>query len=171
MSYVPEDRQGMGIYMDLTLRDNLCIRKYYKEPFSKKGLLQKDKISQYAEELVERYHVRTGQGLKTTLRFMSGGKQQKVIIAREIEENAKLAIFVQPTRGLDIGAIENIRSQILRSRDSGAAVLLVSLELDEIMQLADTIGIIYGGEMVKIADASTMTLRDVGKYMMGVREE
>ena len=171
MSYVPEDRQGMGVYMDLTLQDNLCIRKYYKEPFSKKGLLQKEKFAQYAQDLTERYDVRSGQGIKTTLRAMSGGNQQKAIVGREIEENAKLAIFVQPTRGLDIGAIENIHNQILEARDSGAAVLLVSLELDEIMQLADTIGIIYSGEMLKIADASTMTSLDVGKYMMGVREE
>ena len=101
---------------------------------------------------------------------MSGGNQQKAIIAREIEEHAGLCIFVQPTRGLDIGAIENIHRQILAERDRGAAVLLVSLELDEIMQLADTIGIIYNGKILKIAEASSMTSLAVGKYMMGVKE-
>ena len=101
---------------------------------------------------------------------MSGGNQQKAIIAREIEEHSKLIIFVQPTRGLDIGAIENIHRQILAERDKGTAILLVSLELDEIMELADTIGVIYNGQLLKIADASTMTSLDVGRYMMGVKE-
>ena len=101
---------------------------------------------------------------------MSGGNQQKAIIAREIEEKSKLIIFVQPTRGLDIGAIENIHKQILRERDNGAAILLISLELDEIMELADTIGIIYRGELLKVAPAGEMTSHEVGRYMMGVRD-
>ena len=102
---------------------------------------------------------------------MSGGNQQKAIIAREIEEHAKLIIFVQPTRGLDIGAIEYIHKQILAEREKGVAILLISLELDEIMNLADTIGVLYNGEFLKIADASTMTSHDVGRYMMGVKGE
>ena len=101
---------------------------------------------------------------------MSGGNQQKAIVAREIEEQSRLVIFVQPTRGMDIGAIENIHRQILQERDRGSAILLISLELDEIMALADTIGIIYRGEMMKIAPAQEMTTQEVGRYMMGVKE-
>ncbi len=170
ISYIPEDRQRTGTVMDFTLRDNLALREYYKEPFSKNGILNFDKFQSYAEELIERYDVRSGQGPKTIIRSMSGGNQQKAIVGREIEEHSKLIIFVQPTRGLDIGAIENIHKQILDERDRGAAILLISLELDEVMELADTIGVIYNGQLLKIAPASTMSSHDVGRYMMGVKE-
>ena len=170
ISYIPEDRHGTGTVMDFTLRDNLALREYFKEPFAKNGILNFDKFQSYAEELIERYDIRSGEGPKTIIRSMSGGNQQKAIVGREIEEHAKLIIFVQPTRGLDIGAIENIHRQILDERDRGAAILLVSLELDEIMELADTIGVIYNGALLKIAPASEMTSHDVGRYMMGVKE-
>ncbi len=170
MAYIPEDRQGTGVFMDMTLEENLGIRKYMVKPFSDGGILNQGKFREFAEELIDRYDIRSGQGPKTPLRSMSGGNQQKAIVGREMEQHAELTIFVQPTRGLDIGAIENIHRMILAERDRGAAVLLISLELDEIMQLADTIGVIYSGEMLKIADASTMTSQDVGKYMMGVKE-
>ncbi len=170
ISYIPEDRHGTGVVMDFTLRDNLALRKYHKEPFSKKGILKFDKFRSYAEELIERYDIRSGEGPKTIIRSMSGGNQQKAIIGREIEEHSKLIIFVQPTRGLDIGAIENIHRQILQERDRGAAILLISLELDEVMKLADTIGVIYNGQLLKIAPANTMSSHDVGRYMMGVKE-
>lgn len=171
ISYIPEDRQGVGLFMDLTLAENLCTKRYLSEPFSKNGILNFDEFNRYAEVLIENYDIRSGQGGKTSMRSMSGGNQQKAIVAREIEEHAKLIIFVQPTRGLDIGAIENIHRRILEERDKGVAILLISLELDEIMELADTIGVIYNGELLKIADASTMTSHEVGKYMMGVKEE
>ena len=99
---------------------------------------------------------------------MSGGNQQKAIVGREIEEHSPLVIFVQPTRGLDMGAIENIHRQILRERERGAAILLISLELDEVMELADTIGVIYNGQLLKTADAGSLTSHEVGRYMMGV---
>ena len=170
ISYIPEDRQGVGVFMDFTLSQNLALRKYYREPFAKKGILDFGQFDRYAESLIGTYDIRSGQGGKTILRSMSGGNQQKAIVAREIEEHSKLIIFVQPTRGLDIGAIENIHRQIIAERDKGVAILLISLELDEIMELADTIGVIYNGQLLKIADASTMTSHDVGKYMMGVKE-
>ena len=170
ISYIPEDRHGTGTVMDFTLRDNLALREYFKEPFSRNGILNFDKFQSYAEELIGRYDIRSGEGPKTVIRSMSGGNQQKAIIGREIEEHAKLIIFVQPTRGLDIGAIENIHKQILDERDRGAAILLISLELDEIMELADTIGVIYNGALLKIAPASEMSSHDVGRYMMGVKE-
>ena len=156
--------------MDFTLRDNLALRKYYVDPFCKNGILNFDRFEKYADELIDRYDIRSGQGPKTQVRAMSGGNQQKAIVGREIEEHAKLIIFVTPTRGLDIGAIERIHGQILAERDRGAAILLISLELDEIMELADTIGVIYNGQLLKTAPAETMTSHDVGRYMMGVKE-
>ena len=170
ISYIPEDRHNTALYLDFTLGENLAIRRYYKEPFSKKGILNFDEFNKNADEQIQRYDIRSGQGRKTVVRSMSGGNQQKAIVGREIEEHSDLMIFVQPTRGMDIGAIENIHRQILAERDRGAAILLISLELDEIMELADTIGVIYNGQMLKIAPASTLTSLDVGRYMMGVKD-
>ena len=170
VSYIPEDRHGVGVFMDFDLSQNLALRRYYRPPFAQKGILDFSQFDSYAQRLIDEYDIRSGQGGRTSLRSMSGGNQQKAIIAREIEQHAGLIIFVQPTRGLDIGAIENIHRQIIAERDKGAAVLLISLELDEIMELADTIGVIYNGQLLKIAEASTMTSHDVGKYMMGVKE-
>ena len=170
ISYIPEDRQNTGVVMDFTLEDNLTLRRYYHKPYSRGGILQFDEFHKNAELLIERYDIRSGQGPATIVRSMSGGNQQKAIVGREIEEHADLIIFVQPTRGLDIGAIENIHKQILAERDRGAAILLISLELEEVMELADTIGVIFSGELLKTAPADTMTSQDVGRYMMGVKE-
>lgn len=125
-------------------------------------------INEYGNKLIEKYDIRSSQGIKTQVRQMSGGNQQKAIIAREIELGSSLMIFVQPTRGLDIGAIENIQKMILEERDKGKAILLISLELDEIMNIADTIGVIYNGQIQKIAPAETLTTNEVGQFMMGV---
>ena len=153
IAYIPEDRQTYGLILDFTLEDNLALKNYFKEPFSRKGILNKKEFETYGEKLIQEYDVRSGQGNRTQVRSMSGGNQQKAIIAREIQQDTPLLIFVQPTRGLDIGAIENIHKQILAERDKGKAILLISLELDEIMNLADTIGVIYNGQIQKIADA------------------
>lgn len=172
MTYIPEDRQGVGILMNFDLQENLSLRKYYKKDFSdKRNSLDFKKMNEYATRLIDEYDVRSGQGPKTIVKSMSGGNQQKAIVAREIEEHAKLDIFMQPTRGMDVGAIANIHKQILEERDRGAAILLISLELDEIMELADTIGVIFNGEMLKIEDASKMSSQDVGRYMMGVKKD
>nr|WP_294527210.1 ABC transporter ATP-binding protein [uncultured Blautia sp.] len=171
IAYIPEDRQTYGLILDFTLEDNLALKNYYKEPFAKKGILNKKEFETYGERLIQEYDVRSGQGNRTQVRSMSGGNQQKAIIAREIQQDTPLLIFVQPTRGLDIGAIENIHKQILAERDKGKAILLISLELDEIMNLADTIGVIYNGQIQKIADASTLTTKEVGQFMMGVKNE
>ena len=168
---IPEDRQTYGLILDITLEDNLSLKNYFKEPFSRKGILNKKEFETYGEKLIQEYDVRSGQGNRTQVRSMSGGNQQKAIIAREIQQDTPLLIFVQPTRGLDIGAIENIHKQILAERDKGKAILLISLELDEIMNLADTIGVIYNGQIQKIADASTLTTKEVGQFMMGVKNE
>ncbi len=170
ISYIPEDRQKYGVVMDFTLRDNLAIKTFYREPFSRKGILQTEGFEAYAEKLIEDFNIRSGQGAITVTRSMSGGNQQKAIVAREISLESDLMIFVQPTRGLDIGAIDNIHRHILAQRDAGKAVLLISLELDEVMALADTIGVLFSGKMLKIADAASLDTNEVGKYMMGVTE-
>ncbi len=170
ISYIPEDRQNMGLVLDFTLEDNLALKTYYREPFCHKGILNHEAFSQYGQRLIAEYDIRSGQGKDTVVRSMSGGNQQKAIVAREIELGSPLMIFVQPTRGLDIGAIENIHRQILAERDKGRAILLISLELDEIMGLADTIGVIFSGELLKIAPAETLTTNEVGQFMMGVKQ-
>ena len=170
IAYIPEDRQKYGVLLDFNLRDNLGLRKYYKPPFSQNGILKFSEFESYAVRLIDEYDIRCGQGGLTSLRSMSGGNQQKAIVGREIEEHSPLIIFVQPTRGLDLGAIENIHKEIIAERDKGTAVLLISLELDEVMNLADTIGVIYSGKMLKVADASTLDSQAVGRYMMGVTE-
>ncbi len=170
ISYIPEDRQNVGLILDFALADDLALRNYYEEPFEQKQVLQKGTFNSFGDRLISKYDIRSANGNTTIVRSMSGGNQQKAIVGREIEQNAKLTIFVQPTRGLDIGAIDNIHRHILAERDRGKAVLLISLELDEVMQLADTIGVIYNGHIGKIAPAAEFTKEEVGEYMMGVRQ-
>ena len=169
IAYIPEDRQKYGLVLDFQLRENFPLKNYCKEPFSRKGILNQAEFDAFGEKLIERYDIRSGQGNKTIVRSMSGGNQQKAIIAREVEQDASLVIFVQPTRGLDIGAIENIHRQIVAEREKGKAILLISLELDEVMSLADTIAVIYSGEILKVADAKTLSVKEVGEFMMGVK--
>ncbi|MGM9528362.1 MAG: ABC transporter ATP-binding protein [Oscillospiraceae bacterium] len=171
ISYIPQDRQEVGLVLDFDLAENLALRDYFKAPFCQKGILRREEFDKHAEKLISEFDIRSGQGASTVVRSMSGGNQQKAIIAREIVQNSKLMIFVQPTRGLDIGAIENIHKQIIAERDKGRAVLLISLELDEIIALADTIGVMYNGEMQTIAPANTLTANQVGEYMMGVKSK
>ncbi|MGL4799861.1 MAG: ABC transporter ATP-binding protein [Cellulosilyticaceae bacterium] len=168
IAYIPEDRHQTGLVLDFSVAENIVLKNYFEAPYCNKGILNKEAFTTYADKLIETYDIRSGQGAKTVVRSMSGGNQQKAIIAREIEEGSDLMIFVQPTRGLDIGAIENIHNQILEQRDKGHAILLISLELEEVMNLADTIGVIYNGELLKIAPADTLDSNTVGEYMMGV---
>lgn len=171
ISYIPENRQDVGLVMDFSLENNLVLKTYNNARFSRKGILRAKEIRANGEELIKKYDIRSGQGCQTIVRSMSGGNQQKAIIGREIELNSALMIFVQPTRGLDIGAIENIHKEIIAERDAGKAILLISLELDEIMNCADTIGVIYNGEIQKIADAKELSTNQVGEFMMGVKHE
>ena len=168
ISYIPEDRHNVGLILDFDLGANLGLRRYFKEPFTTNHVLHKEVFREYANQLIEKYDIRSSRGSETIVRSMSGGNQQKVIIGREIEEENALIIFVQPTRGLDIGAIKRIHNSILRERDKGKAILLISLELDEVMDLADTIAVIYNGRIGKTAPASEFTKQEVGTYMMGV---
>ena len=169
ISYIPEDRHKVGLILDFTLAENLALKKYFAPPFSKGTMLQRDVFDEYAGELIEKYDIRSGGGPDGTVRAMSGGNQQKAIVAREIELQSDLMIFVQPTRGLDIGAIAGIHERIIEERNKGKAILLISLELDEVLNCADTIGAMYNGEMLKIANAGSITANEVGEYMMGVK--
>ena len=167
MSHIPEDRHKHGLVLDYTLEDNIVLQRYFEPEFTKSGFLRRKNIRTYAERLIEQYDVRSGQGPITIARSMSGGNQQKAIIAREIDKDPKLLIAVQPTRGLDVGAIEYIHSQIVAQRDAGKGVLLVSLELDEVMNLSDRILVMYEGELVGEFDPKTTTVEELGLYMAG----
>jgi len=170
IAYIPEDRQSVGLILDFPLEQNLALKSYYQAPYCNSSLLKPSAFCEHAEELIEDFDIRCARGPQTLTREMSGGNQQKAIVSREINQDADLLIFVQPTRGLDIGAIMAIRERILDERDKGKAILLISLELDEVMDLADTIGVMYAGQMLKVAPAAELTTSKVGEYMMGVTE-
>lgn len=171
MSHIPEDRHKHGLILDFTLEDNLVLQKYYEPRFQNHGFIKREAIREYANDLIERFDIRSGQGPITIARSMSGGNQQKAIIAREIDKNSDLLIAVQPTRGLDVGAIEYIHGQIVRQRDLGKAVLLVSLELDEVMNLSDRILVMYEGEIVGELDPKKTTYQELGLYMSGAKRD
>ena len=172
MSHIPEDRHKHGLVLDYSLEDNLVLQRYFEPEFTDKaGFIRRKNIHSYAQRLIEQYDVRSGQGAVTTARSMSGGNQQKAIIAREIDKNPSLLIAVQPTRGLDVGAIEFVHRQIVAQRDKGNAVLLVSLELDEVMSLSDRILVMYEGEIVGQLDPKTATAEELGLYMAGAKRE
>ena len=172
MSHIPEDRHKHGLVLDYTLEDNMVLQRYFEPEFtSKAGFLRRDNIRAYAQRLIDQYDVRSGQGPITTARSMSGGNQQKAIVAREIDKDPELLVAVQPTRGLDVGAIEYIHKQLVAQRDSGKAVLLVSLELDEVMDVPDRILVMYEGEIVGQLDPKTTTEEELGLYMAGAKRD
>ena len=172
MSHIPEDRHKHGLVLDYTLEDNMILQRYFEPEFTNKfGFLRRKNIRTYAERLMKAYDVRSGQGPITITRAMSGGNQQKAIIAREIDKGPQLLIAVQPTRGLDVGAIEFVHKQIVAQRDAGKAVLLVSLELDEVMTVSDRILVMYEGEIVGELDPKNTTVEELGLYMAGARKE
>ena len=172
MSHIPEDRHKHGLVLDYTLEDNMILQRYFEPQFvSKAGFLNRKNIREYAVRLIEEYDVRSGQGPVTTARSMSGGNQQKAIIAREIDKDPQLLVAVQPTRGLDVGAIENIHNQLVKQRDAGRAILLVSLELDEVMSLSDRILVMFEGEIVGELDPKKTTVEELGLYMAGAKRE
>ena len=172
MSHIPEDRHKHGLALDYTLEDNIVLQRYFEPEFtSKAGFLKRKAIRDYANRLIEQYDVRSGQGPATKARAMSGGNQQKAIIAREIDKDPELLIAVQPTRGLDVGAIEYIHKQLVAQRDAGKGVLLVSLELDEVMNVSDRILVMYEGEIVGEFDPKTVTVEELGLYMAGSKRK
>ena len=169
MSHIPEDRHKHGLVLDYTLEENLVLQRYWEPQFQNHGVIRRDAVREYANRLIEEYDVRSGQGAVTTVRSMSGGNQQKAIIARELDKNPELLVAVQPTRGLDVGAIENIHRQLVAQRDAGKAVLLVSLELDEVMNLSDRILVMYEGEIVGEFNPKTTDVQTLGLYMSGAK--
>ena len=170
MSHIPEDRHKHGLVLDYSLEDNMVLQRYFEPEFTDKaGFLRRRNIRTYAEKLIDQYDVRSGQGPITIARSMSGGNQQKAIVAREIDKDPELLVAVQPTRGLDVGAIEYIHRQIVAQRDKGKAVLLVSLELDEVMNVSDRILVMYEGEIVGEFDPKNVTVEELGLYMAGAK--
>ena len=169
MSHIPEDRHKHGLVLDYSLEENMVLQRYWQPQFQKAGFLNFPAMRAYSDRLIEQYDVRSGQGSLTPARAMSGGNQQKAIVAREIDKDPELLVAVQPTRGLDVGAIEYIHHQILAVRDAGKAVLLVSLELDEVMNLSDRILVMYEGELVGQFDPKTVTVEELGLYMAGAK--
>ena len=169
MSHIPEDRHKHGLVLDYTLEQNLVLQRYWQPAFQKAGFIKSDAVRKYADKLIDQYDIRSGQGPITIARSMSGGNQQKAIVAREIDKNPELLVAVQPTRGLDVGAIEYIHKQLVAERDAGKAVLLVSLELDEVMSVPDRILVMYEGEIVGEFDPKKTTVEELGLYMAGAK--
>lgn len=171
MSHIPEDRHKFGLVLDYSLEKNMVLQRYWEPQFQKNGFIRQDEVRRYSDRLIRQYDVRSGQGSITIARSMSGGNQQKAIIAREIDKEPKLLVAVQPTRGLDVGAIEYIHKQIVAERDAGRAVLLISLELDEVMNLSDRILVMYEGEIVGEFDPRATTVQELGLYMAGGKKQ
>jgi len=172
MSHIPEDRHKHGLVLDYSLEENMVLQRYFEEEFTNKaGFLKKKNIRAYAEKLIEKFDVRSGQGPVTKARSMSGGNQQKAIIAREIDKNPELLVAVQPTRGLDVGAIEYIHKQLVEQRDKGKGVLLVSLELSEVMTVSDRILVMCEGEITGEFKPSEVTVEELGLYMTGAKRQ
>ncbi len=170
MSHIPEDRHKHGMVLDYSLEYNMVLQRYWDQDFTTPaGFLKKPEIRAYAERLIDQYDVRSGQGPVTVARSMSGGNQQKAIIARELDKKPKLLVAVQPTRGLDVGAIEYIHKQLIQQRDEGRGVLLVSLELEEVMNVSDRILVMYEGEIVADLDPKKVTTEELGLYMAGAK--
>ncbi|WP_275958018.1 ABC transporter ATP-binding protein [Pseudoflavonifractor phocaeensis] len=169
MSHIPEDRHKHGLVLDFTLEQNMVLQRFREPQFQHMGFIKQGAVREYAERLIGQYDVRSGQGPVTIARSMSGGNQQKAIIARELDRDKPLIVAVQPTRGLDVGAIEYIHKQLVAERDKGRAILLVSLELDEVMSLSDRILVMYEGEIVGELDPTTTTVQELGLYMAGAK--
>lgn len=168
LGHVPEDRQKHGLILQYSIADNMVIKSYYKEGFQRYGFLQRAKIDEFAGKVAESFDVRSGRGIFSLAGELSGGNQQKVILGREITLAPELLIAVNPTRGLDVGAIEAIHSEIVRHRDAGRGVLLISFELDEIFNLSDTIAVMHRGEISGIVKPGETTAEEVGLMMAGM---
>lgn len=170
MAHIPEDRHKRGLILDYTMEDNMILKAYRNKPFSKNGLINKAKISEYAQKIIETFDVRSGEGGKSIARSLSGGNQQKGVIGREIESDPDFLIAVQPTRGLDVGSIEYIHKRLVEQRDLGKAVLLVSLELDEVLNVSDRIAVVNNGELIGIVNANETNENEVGLMMAGIKK-
>ncbi|NLD51956.1 MAG: ATP-binding cassette domain-containing protein, partial [Clostridiales bacterium] len=171
ISHIPEDRHKHGLVLDFTLEDNLVLQRYWEPAFQSGGRIKHGAVRDYALRLIDQYDVRAAQGPDTIARSMSGGNQQKAILARELDKKADLLVAVQPTRGLDVGAIEYIHRQLVAQRDAGKAVLLISLELEEVMNVSDRILVMYEGEIVGEFDPRAVSVQELGLYMAGAKRQ
>ena len=171
ISHIPEDRHKYGLVLDYSLKENLILKDYFKPTMQKFSFINWDKAETVTNDLIEKYDIRTTLGAKTSARSMSGGNQQKAIIAREIEQNTDLLIAVQPTRGLDVGAIEFVHKQLVAQRDAGKAVLMMSMELDEVMDVSDRVLVMFEGRIVADVDPKKTTIQEMGLYMAGLTKE
>jgi len=169
LAHIPEDRHKHGLILDYNLAYNLVLQNYYTSCFQKNGFLRFDEIYKFADNLIDDFDIRAGQGARTVTRSMSGGNQQKAIIAREISKGSRLLIAVQPTRGLDVGACEYIHKQLVAERGKGRGVLLVSLELDEVMDVSDRIIVIHEGKIAANVKPKDISFSELGLYMAGVK--
>lgn len=170
IGHIPEDRHKHGLVLEYSLGENIVLQTYYQKPFSEKGILNPKEMNNYANKLIEEFDVRSGQGAKTPVRSMSGGNQQKAIIAREVDRSPDLLIAAQPTRGLDVGAIEYIHSRLVKERDKGKAVLLISFELDEILNVSDRIAVVYDGQVMAVKQADETNEQELGLLMGGSKQ-
>ncbi|MCC5893700.1 ABC transporter ATP-binding protein [Exiguobacterium sp.] len=166
VGHIPQDRHKHGLVLDYTIRDNMVLQTYYKEPFSKRGLMNYKAVAEKAKALIEKFDVRT-PSVDVPARALSGGNQQKAIIAREVDRSPDLLIAAQPTRGLDVGAIEFIHEQLIKEREKGRAVLLISFELEEILHVSDRVAVLYEGKIVGIRDPKETTEQELGFLMAG----
>lgn len=171
MAHIPEDRHKHGLVLDYNLAYNLVLQSYFTPRFQKMGFIKYDEVYKYADGLIKSYDIRSGQGAYTSTRSMSGGNQQKAIIAREIDRDPQLLIAVQPTRGLDVGAIEYIHNQLVKERGEGRGVLLVSLELEEVLNVSDRILVIFEGQIVADVNPKEVSYQTLGLYMAGSKRE
>lgn len=169
VSHIPQDRQLTGLVMEFNIKENLILQKFCDRPFSRFGILNQREIQTHTEEMIKKFNIKTA-GADVETSTLSGGNQQKVILAREINRNPEILVAVQPTRGLDIGATEFVRKQILEQRDKGSAVLLVSTEFDEILSLADTIAIIHKGKFMGVVKPHEVVMEEIGLFMAGIKK-
>ena len=169
IAHIPEDRHKRGLILDYNMEDNMVLKVYKNKPFSKNGLINRKEVEKYSNDIIETFDVRSAEGGKSIARSLSGGNQQKGIIGREIQSNPDLLIAVQPTRGLDVGSIEYIHKRLVEQRDNGKAVLLVSLELDEVLNVSDRIAVVNNGELVGIVNANETDENEVGLMMAGIK--
>lgn len=166
LGHIPEDRHKHGLVLEMSLANNIALQTYYQKPLSKHGFLNQKEIDRFANGLIKEYDVRTSSE-HVPAGKLSGGNQQKAIIAREIDRSPQLLIAAQPTRGLDVGAIEFIHKRLIEQRDQGRAVVLMSYELEEILNVSDRIAVIYEGRIVAILDAKETNEQELGLYMAG----
>ncbi len=165
IGHIPQDRHKFGLVLDFELQENLVLQSYYNSEYQNKGIIKKDKVYETSERLIDEYDIRSGERSYTHTASMSGGNQQKAIIARELDSSPSLLLAGQPTRGLDVGAIEFIHKKLIEERDKGKAILLISLELDEILNISDTIAVIYEGQIVKVIKNENVTKEELGILM------